>query len=121
MVLYKGALRTAVPVEAFGKGSHQLPEGDLAWVHTRVQGLHLVLAFAYFDYSIGLTGKNMDKLHRINLLRDGGRRSVIVCGDFTCDPTVWEESGLFEPLGFSVVTAGPEHTCKTSSGSSLLD
>lgn len=30
MILYRGSLQTVVPVEAFGKGSHQLPEGDLA-------------------------------------------------------------------------------------------
>ena len=82
LLLYKSSLQTAVPIEAFGTGSHQLPEGDLTWIHIRVQGLHFVIAFTYLDHSIGLAGANLDKLHRINLLRDGGRRKVIVCGDF---------------------------------------
>ena len=55
------------------------------------------------------------------MLRDGGRRSVIVCGDFNCPPSAWEDSGLLEPLDFSVIIAGNQDTCTTSTGSSLLD
>ena len=91
------------------------------WKHFRLQGIHFVLAFVHFDHSIGLTGINLGKLRRMHELTDGGRRKLVAVGDFNMDPSSITQSGILDSMGLRVVTAGSENTCKTASGSSLLD
>ena len=45
--------------------------------------MHVVIAFAYFDHTIGMTGANLDKFKRLCLIRDGGRRKLIIAADLT--------------------------------------
>ena len=81
-LMHKPWLQSAVPIEAEGDAGQQLLEGDIAWKHVRLHGIHIVLAFVYMDHSIGMTGENLCKMHKLNELTDGGRRKLIVVGDF---------------------------------------
>ena len=80
--MHKPCLQSVVSIEAEGDAGQVLPERDVAWKHFRLAGVHIVLVFAYFEHSIGLTGSNLEKMHCLNDLTDGGRRKLIVAGDF---------------------------------------
>lgn len=123
MIIHKASLQSAFPAEAEmdPNGLMQLPETNFCLKHFRICGLHFVYAAIYLNHSIGLTGINMDIVHKLNVVRDGGRRKIIIAGDFNCPPEAWRASGLLELLGLTIITAGDVGTCKTSSGSSLLD
>lgn len=56
-----------------------------------------------------------------NLAKAERADGSVLSGDFNCSPEVWRTPGLLEFFGLIVLTVGGEHTCKTSSGSSLLD
>ena len=75
----------------------------------------------YFNHTIGLSGKNLDIIRKLNELRDGGRKHLIVMGDFNIHPDEWCSSGWLELLGIEVVTAGTEGTCRTVNGNTLID
>ena len=83
-----------------------LPEGDIAWKHFRLCGIHIVLAFAYLEHSIGMTGRNLSKIHKLHELTDGGRRKLIAVGDWNMHPDVLSQYGMLELLGRTIVTAG---------------
>ena len=119
--MHKPWLQSAVPIEAEGEAGQLLPEGDIAWKHFRLCGIHIVLAFTYLEHTIGMTGGNLSKMHRLHELTDGGRRKLIAVGDWNMHPDILNQSGMLELLGLTIVTAGSDNTCKTSSGSSLLD
>ena len=46
---HRSWLQTASPSEATGVEGQVLPEGDVVWKDLRTQGMHIVIAFAYFD------------------------------------------------------------------------
>ena len=119
--MHKPWLQSAIPVEARGDSGQMMPEGDVIWKHFRLQGIHFVLAFAYLDHTIGMTGPNLVKMRKIHELTDGGRRRLIIVGDWNMGPELLTQSGLLDMMGLRIVTVGCEHTCKTSTGSSLLD
>ena len=83
--------------------------------------MHIVIAFAYFDHSIGMKGPNLVKFQRICQIRDMGKKKLIVAADFNMTPQKMEESGMLSTVGLSIVTAGKEPTCKHSTGHSLID
>ena len=119
--MHKPWLQTAIPAEATGDAGQVLPDDDIAWKHFRLHGIHIVIAFVYMEHSIGPTGSNLCKLHKLHGLTDGGRRKLLVVGDINMSPDVLNQSGILELLGLMIITAGDVNTCKTSSGSSLLD
>ena len=121
MLMHKPWLQSAIPIEAQGIAGQALPEGDIAHKHFRLQGVHVVLAFVYMEHSIGIAGPNLLKMQRLYELTDGGRRKLIAVGDWNMDPDLLTQSGILNQMGLRVVTAGSENTCKTSTGSSLLD
>ena len=53
------------------------------------------------------------------MLRDGGHRSLIACGDFNVTPAEWEDSGYLEVLESQIVTAGNFETCRV--GNAIID
>ena len=118
---HKKWLQTATPSIATGNEGHIFPEGDVVWKIRRVQGMHIVIAFAYFDHSIGMTGANLSKFQTICQIRDRGKRKLIVAADFNMTPQRMQESGLLEEAGLTIITAGDDSTCKTSTGWSQID
>ena len=121
LLMHKPWLQSAIPVEATGCSGQVFPEGDLVWKHFRLQGIHFVLAFIYMEHTIGMTGPNLCKMRKLHELTDGGRRKLVAVGDWNMHPELLMQSGLLDTMGLRVVTAGNDNTCKTSSGSSLLD
>ena len=67
-------LRTSAPIEVTGPRGSIMPEGDLTWKHIRLQGVHVIVGFAYFKANLGLKGQNLEMLSRISALRDNGKR-----------------------------------------------
>ena len=63
-LMHKPWLQSAVPIEAEGDAGQVLPEGDIAWKHFRLAGIHIVLAFTYLEHNIGMTGSNIDMIDR---------------------------------------------------------
>ena len=86
MIFHRPWLSAATPAIAEGPQGRTLPEGELAWKHFRIKGLHLVFATLYLDHTIGLNGVNLDKLKRAAELNDGGRRLMIIAADFNLEP-----------------------------------
>lgn len=121
MLLHKPWLQSAIPAAAEGAKGQRLPEGDVAWKHFRIKGLHLIVASAYFEDGVGLQGSNLKKIHRLEELRGGGHNHLIVLGDFNVKPAEWHCTHYLNLLNCSIVTAGDEGTCKTRSGYSLID
>ena len=78
MLLYKPWLQVAVPQQAHGHDHRLLGQGDVVHLHVRLAGLTVVIIFAYFQDSIGLTGANLAKITHIKSLTDGGRTKVIL-------------------------------------------
>ena len=85
-MLHKPSLQIAISIESFGKDTCQLPDGSMTWKHFRLSGIHIVQVFAYFQHSIGLTDANLEKVHLLDALCDGGPTKVICCGDWKCSP-----------------------------------
>ena len=48
MLMHKPWMQSAIPTAAEGPGGKLLPEGDVAWNHFRIKGLHIIVAFIYF-------------------------------------------------------------------------
>ena len=63
----------------------------------------------------------VDTFKKLNQLRDGGRKHLIIVGDFNIPPEDWYTSGWLELLGVEVVTAGKDGTCRTTNGTPLID
>ena len=82
ILYHRPYLTTACPAEAEGSDGSIMPAGNIVWKHFRVEGMHIVICFAYFVHSIGLQGPNLELIQKINDLREGGRRQVVVCDDF---------------------------------------
>ena len=120
MIFHKPWLQAATPAIAEGAQGRELPEGDLAWKHFRIKGLHLVFATLYLDHSIGITGVNVEKLGRAAELTDGGRRLLIIAADVNMETDEWDEA-ILKSLGLGIVKAGCDGTCKTSNGRKQLD
>ena len=59
ILCHKPFLTSACPAVAEGKDGSQMPEGKLVWKHFRMEGMHIVICFAYFTHSIGLQGPNL--------------------------------------------------------------
>lgn len=62
----------------------------------------------------------MQLIHKLNFLRDRGKRSIIACGDFNVTPQEWEESGLLELLDCQIITTGLYETCRVV-GNHIID
>ena len=92
-------LQAAAPIEAEGDAGQILPEGDIAWKHFRLCGIRIVLAFAYLEHSIGMTGCNLVKLHKLHELTDEGRTKLIAVGDWNMHPDILRQSGMLELIG----------------------
>ena len=120
MIYHKPWLQTATPAIAEGPQGRILPEGDLAWKHLRIRGLHIILATIYFDHSTGLAGNNLDKFRRAALLTQEGKRMIILAGDYNMEPEEWDQEVL-DAVGLTIMTVGAEKTCKTSKGSKQND
>ena len=96
-----------------------MPEEDIAWKYLLVSVETVTFAFIYFEHTIGLQRKNMHLIHKLNFLRDRGKRSIITCGDFNVTPQECEESGLLEILDCRILTTGPYETCRV--GNNIID
>ena len=105
MLLHKASLQTAFPAEAYASseanGAMQPPESNLCYKHFRVCGVHFIYVVVYLRHTIGLSGLNMDIIHKFNSLKDNGHRKIIIAGDFNCPPEAWRASGLLELLGLN--------------------
>ena len=84
-------LQTSIPSAATGREGHIFPEGDVVWKHLRIQGMHIIIAFAYFDHTIGMKGPNLDKFQKICQIRDRGNKKLIVVADFNMTPQRMQE------------------------------
>ena len=63
MLNHKPWLQHATPSEAEGQHGQILPaEGDLVWKFFRIDGVHLVIVFVYFDANIGLSGATLEQI-----------------------------------------------------------
>ena len=96
MFPHRPFIQDASPIEATDAGAHWLPEEDIAWKYLRVSGKTVTLAFIYFEHTIGLQGKNMYHIHKLDSLRGRDRRSIIAGGDCNGTPQEWKDSGLIE-------------------------
>ena len=94
MIFHKNWLQSAAPAIAEDPIGAELLEGDLAWKHVRIRGVHLVIATLQLDHGIGLTGINLDKLSRVAQVMHGGRRYIIVAAGFNMEPEEWDNSIL---------------------------
>ena len=121
MLLHRPSLQSATPLVCKGPWGNVFPENNLTWKHLRMKGLHFVAIVAYFQHTIGLTGANLHLIHTINELRDGGKRKIVVMGDFNCTPHQWAVSGFASLLNVLPITAGQHGTCRIATGSSQLD
>ena len=83
--------------------------------------MHIVIAFAYFDHSIGMTGANLKKFQTICQIRDRGKKKLIVAADFNMTPQRMKESGMLIDVDLTIITAGESDTCKPSTGGSQRD
>ena len=78
------------------------------------------MAMIYVEHSIGLTGANLDKIHKAAQLTDDGRRLIVIAGDFNIEPEEWGQT-ILDTMGVGIVTAGKEKTCKTNGDSKQYD
>ena len=120
MIFHKPWLQAAAPSIAEGLQGTELLEGDLAWKHFRIKGLRLVFGTLYLDHSIGITGNNVDKLRRASELSDGGKRMVIIAGDFNMEPEEWDDYAILDAFGLGIVTVGSDGACKNEQGEKAI-
>ena len=96
-----------------------MPADDIVWKHVRLQGISIIVAFAYFKCTAKLDGSNLVLVDIISKLYDEGHNSIVLLADFNFPPEVWRDSPYLELWDMQVKI--PVGTCKTASGYSLLD
>lgn len=86
LLMRRPSLHSAAPIQAACPRADVFGSNDIVWTDFRVRGLHVAKCFCYFEHSIGLTGRNLERTHFLNSLRDGGRRKLMCTGDWNCPP-----------------------------------
>lgn len=94
LLAHKPWLQTSIPIEATGKGGCDMPDCDQIHKYFRIQGKDICVVFEYFNRSTGFKDENLIKIDEIARLTDGGRVSLVVCGDWNVIPAEWSPEVL---------------------------
>ena len=81
-----------------------MPDSDLIYKYFRVRGKTLCICFVYFDCGAGLAARNLDKLQKIEELKDRNHMDTIVIGDFNMPTKDWSEE-LINRMDMQIMTA----------------
>ena len=120
---HKTWLQTATPAEASGQDGCNMPDADIIYKYFRIKGKTLCICFVYFDCGVGLAGKNLDKLQKIEEIKDKNHMDTLVIGDFNMQPKDWNEEVL-NRMDMQIMTADSKYTCRNSfnaEGGSIID
>ena len=104
MMMHKPHLNTAVPVVAEGPQG-DFPECDIVHKYLKIKGMDIVIGFAYVMCNIGIKGENLHRLAKIDALRHGGRRYIVMTADWNITPGEWQRNGILENMGLAIITA----------------
>ena len=115
-------LQTAIPAEATRHEGCIMPNCDLIYKYVRMRGKTICIAFVYFDHTIGLVGRNLEKLNKLTELRDSGRVGIIAAGDYNMKAEDWN-SDILSKLDFTIIQPKTDMTCRTTAenGGSVID